>query len=255
MCSDTRLLGRRLRGPAAFGVLLLLGFLAFGSSAAPAGDTAKNGATPAPGATPTPKPARVAKKPEPWDPARARDEYREIQLELALAKTGNAYMVLDLDGRQVLLKVKGAVVWSSRLELAPEDSGDLERFVKRFKSGDDLILRLLTNKHLFASTEKTPDSILAIVGQVVKADPQLLQRDIPERFQLMWGWDIVLDVRTDVVGTPKSKFENMRTTVLEAVRGPFGEARLVARMSSDNALTLYRIAFPGLPTIIRGSSR
>ncbi len=206
------------------------------------------------GSQKSPKPWAASRKPEKWDPERAEREYRLIQFELAMAKVGEVYMVLDMDRREILLKMKGAVVWNCPLEIAPEDSGGLEEFVSRFKDGDEEFVRLLSNRHLFAARDKTPDSILAIVGQVVKTDPSLLQRDLPERFHLFWGWDLILEVRTGIVGEPKSRFRNASLAVLEAVRRPFGGKRLVVKMSADDALTLYRTASPGLPTLLRSSS-
>lgn len=193
------------------------------------------------------------KQAEPWDPAAAAREYRWLQFELALAGTGNTYMVLDFDRRQVQLKVRGTVVWNAVMEVAPGDSGAIRAFARRFRGDRDYLLRMLESRHLFAAKDKTPDSILAIVGEVVKADPQLLQRDIPERFQLTWGWDLVLDVRTDVSGVPESRWLNTRVSFLETLRRPFGEARLSIRLASDDALTLYRAASPGLPTLLSSS--
>jgi hypothetical protein len=193
------------------------------------------------------------KQAEPWDPAAAAREYRWLQFELALAGTGNPYMVLDLDRGEVLIKVRGTVVWNARMEVAPGDSNSIGAFVERFRGDQDYLVRMVESRHLFAAKDKTPDSILAIVGEVVKADPQLLQRDIPERFQMMWGWDLVLDVRTDIVGSVESKWENTKVSVIEALRRPFGEVRLKIRLASDDALTLYRIAAPGLPTLVFSS--
>ncbi|HVP56993.1 MAG TPA: hypothetical protein VMU02_02760 [bacterium] len=195
------------------------------------------------------KPAPPAKAPERWDPARAREEYRLLQFELALAKSGQLYLVFDVGHHELDLKVKGTVVWSCPIQLASGSEGDLDSFVKRFREGDRLA-RLVTSKYLFAGAERTPDSILAIVGQVVKADPHSLQRDLPERFQISWGWNLVLEVRTDIVGLPASSFRNARLAVLESVRRPFGETRLVIKMTPEQALTLYRAASPGLPTAV-----
>jgi hypothetical protein len=202
---------------------------------------------------PRAKAASKQKQAEPWDPAAAAREYRWLQFELALAGTGNPYMVLDLDKREVLLKVRGAVVWNAHMYVAPEDSGAIRGFVRRFRGDQDYLVRMVESRHLFAAKDKTPDSILAIVGEVVKADPQLLQRDIPEHFQMMWGWDLVLDVRTDIVGSTESKWENTKISVLEVLRKPFGEVRLKIRLASDDALTLYRTAAPGLPTLVLSS--
>lgn len=194
-----------------------------------------------------------AKTPEKWDPVRAREEYRLLQFELALAKTNDLYLIFDVGRRELLLKMKGTVVWSCPLEAASGDSGDLEKFVRSFKGDDGQFARLVSSKYLFAGAERTPDSILVIVGQVVKADPNSLQRDVPERFQVFWGWDLVLEVRTNIAGQPISKFRNASLTVLESIRRPFGQDRLVIRMTPEQALTLYRAAVPGLPTAVLAS--
>jgi hypothetical protein len=201
-----------------------------------------------------PRAGAASKKPEVWDPVKAAQEYRMLEFELALAKTADLYMVFDVGRRELLLKMKGTVVWSCPLELASGNPGDLDEFTKRFKGSDGQLARLVTSKYMFEGAEKTPDSILAIVGEVVKADPNSLQRDVPERFQVSWGWDLVLEVRTDIAGRPESKFRNTRITVLETIRRPFGQTRLVIRMSPEHALTLYRAVNPGLPTVVLASS-
>jgi len=187
---------------------------------------------------------------EPWDAAKAGKEYRSLGLELALARTGNPYLVIDAERKDIALKVKGAVVWNSHLELVSGDSEAFADFAHRFSGGGRRPVRMMTSKYLFASKEKTPDSILAIVGKVVKADPQLLQRDIPQRFELRWGSNLILEVHTDIVGAPKSRFKNAEVSLLEAIRRPFGLYRLTVKLGSDDALTLYRAADPGLPTLI-----
>jgi hypothetical protein len=194
------------------------------------------------------KPA--GKAAEPWDAARAAEEYRAVGLELALARTGNPYMVIDVGRKDISLRVKAAVVWNSHLELASSDSEALADFADRFTHGGRRPLRFMTSKYLFAAREKTPDSILAIVGKVVKTDPELLQRDIPERFELKWGPSLILDVHTDAVGAPKSRFRNAEVSVLEAIRRPFGQCRLRVSLGADDGLTLYRAASPRLPTLV-----
>lgn len=215
------------------------------------GASAPAGAKKAPGGNRAAK--AKAKAAEPWDAVRGAAEYRRSQLEIALAKTGNSYMVIDLDRLEVMIKLKGASVWNARMQVAREDSAQIGAFAKRFKGSEDELVRMVASRYLFAGKEKTPDSILAIVGQVVKADPQLLQRDIPERFELAWGWDVILDVRTDIDGEPRSKFKNFQMSLLDAMRRPFGEKRLRIKLASDDALTLYRAASPGLPTLLVSS--
>ena len=220
-------------------------------SSAPSASNSSTSPATKPAAKPAAKKAGKAAKPaEPWDAAKAGKEYRSLGLELALARTGNPYLVMDVGRQEVSIRVKGAVVWNSRLTAMSGDSEALADFAHRFTGGDRRPIRMITSKYLFASREKTPDSILAIVGKVVKADPVLLQRDIPERFELRWGSDLILDVRTEIVGVPKSKFKNTEVSVIEAIRKPFGLYRLKIMLPADDALTLYRAAEPGLPTLV-----
>jgi hypothetical protein len=192
-------------------------------------------------------PAQSDKK---WDRLSAELEYRLIRTELALAKSEKLYMVLDLERKELRLKLKGAVVWNCPLEIAEADSQKIREFVKYFQGDEERLVRFLSKKHLFAAKEKTPDSVLAIVSEVVKADVELLQRDVPARFQLLWGYGLILEVRTDIKGIPKSRLKSTIVEVREVLRRPFGEERIVVKMDPDDALTLYGAAHPGLPTFL-----
>ncbi|MCJ7576847.1 MAG: hypothetical protein MUO91_00165 [candidate division Zixibacteria bacterium] len=185
-----------------------------------------------------------------WDRQRAELEYGLIQAELKLALSEELYMVLDFERKELRLKLKGATVWNYPLNIAEADSQELREFIQRFQGDGGRWVRFLSEKHLFASQEKTPDSILAIVSEVVKADVELLQRDVPSRFQLLWGYGLILEVRTDIKGIPKSRLKSTIVEVREALRRPFGEARIILKMDPGDALTLYRAAHPGLPTLL-----
>ncbi len=177
-------------------------------------------------------------------------EYNLIQAELRLARTEKPYLVIDAGKNEMRLKLKGATVWYNHLELLESESDRLDQFAGRFLGSDNRILRLMTEKHLFASSDKTPDSILAIVGEVVKVDPELLQREIPERFQLLWDHSLILEVRTGQAGKPASFFKNTMLEVRRTLQRPFGESYLAVKMNPEEALTLYRVSQPGLPTLI-----
>jgi hypothetical protein len=116
------------------------------------------------------------------------------------------------------------------------------------------LVRPILYKYLFAATSKTADSILAIVSEATTFPPELLQRTIPERFQLKWSDDIVLDIRTDVVGKPESKWKNTMVDIRQAIAGHLGDALVSVKMPKDNAITLYRAAVIGLPTLIYPAS-
>jgi hypothetical protein len=130
------------------------------------------------------------------------------------------------------------------------DSDDISEFVEKFRGSQKKLIRPLVDRHLYAAMDKTPDSILAIVGEVVKVDPELLQREVPQRFQISWSPGVVLEVKTEAVGKPTSRIKNTMADFRRAIQLPFGVARITVKMNAEDALTLYRASQPGLPTLI-----
>jgi len=177
-------------------------------------------------------------------------QYRLIQTELLLAKSSEPYLVIDLEESQLQLKLKGAVVWSSPIQFMETDSQEVSDFVRRFEGEKKDLVRPLSDKFLFTAQNKTPDSILTIVSEAVKTKPELMQRDVPERFQLFWNSNLILEVRTEIMGKPKEKLKGTIVEVRHAIQRPFGEAHIILKMTPEGALTLYRAAHPGLPTLI-----
>ncbi len=177
-------------------------------------------------------------------------EYRLIRTELVLIKTEKPYLALDFNKKKVMLKLKGAVLWSYPMNFAVADSSEINEFWYRFIGDRNHLVRVLKEKYLFEGTKQTPDSILAIVSRALKVDPSLLQRVLPERFQLRWDDGLFLEIQTDVTGEPISKVRNAIAGIGKAVRLPFGEATITIKMDAVDALTLYRATAPGIPTLI-----
>ena len=186
------------------------------------------------------------------DAKRSRDqqEYRVILTELVLIKTEKPYLALDFNKKKVMLKLKGAVLWSYPMNFAVADSSEINEFWYRFIGDKNHLVRTLQKKYLFEGTKQTPDSVLAIVSRALKVDPSLLQRVLPERFQLRWPDGLFLEIQTDVSGEPISKVSNAIVGIGKAVRLPFGEATITIKMDAVDALTLYRATAPGMPTLI-----
>lgn len=180
----------------------------------------------------------------------AQLEYRLLRTELKLAEEETPYFLLNFRGHELQLKLKGAVVWEYPLEIPAIDSDQLERFVFHFRGDNGKLVRPLLEKHLYAAQEQTPDSILAIISEATKFDPELLQRDLPARFQMHWQPGLVLDVITDIEGEPKSRLANTFMGIKHTLTHPFGLTSIVIHMPNEKALTLYRAALPGLPTLI-----
>ena len=180
----------------------------------------------------------------------AAHEYQVIQAELKLANMVKPYFVIDFAKKELLIKLRGAVVWVYPLSIQASDNEEVWDFVDRFQGKEGLLIRTITETHLFSAQSKTPDSILSIVSEVTKFKPELLQRELPQRFQLLWGDKVVLDIQTDIKGTPTDKLENTMFEVRHAIQTPFGKAQLNIKMDPTRALTLYRAAQPGLPTMV-----
>ncbi|MCX6641583.1 MAG: hypothetical protein NTW14_14045 [bacterium] len=185
-----------------------------------------------------------------WDESRAETEYKILQAELQLAKAESLYFVIDLPDKLFQLKLKGAVLWDYPIHYIGNGSSDADKFFQRFQAGGQYLVRPITGRYLFAGREKTADSLLAIIAKVVNVEPELLQREIPERFQLQWGDGLMLDVSTDVSGTAKFPFKNTLVGVGQALARPFGEARISVKMDTSRAITFYRVTEIGLPTIV-----
>jgi hypothetical protein len=218
-------------------IVLFLGILLCGMSVFACKKTAsKNASSPRPAAT--------------GDRLQAELQYRLIQTELLLAKSNQPYLVIDLDKNQLQLKLKGAVVWNQPIQLVETDSQEVKDFARRFEGEHDQLVRSLSDKFLFTARNKTPDSILVIISDAVKAKPELMQRDVPERFQLLWSSDLILEVRTEIAGKPKEKLKSTMLEIRHAIRRPFGEAHIIVTMTPEAALTLYRASHPGLPTFL-----
>jgi hypothetical protein len=185
-----------------------------------------------------------------WEWSQAEQEYEQIQAELRLARTAKPYLVLDFRKREIEIRLKGTEVWNFPMQTIDGDYGSLVDFSQRFQGKENLLIRPILEKHLFASSGKTSDSILAIVGKAVNVDPQLLQRQVPQRFQILWDNNLIIDIRTDVAGKAESRFKNTIAEVRHALRRPFGESILTLKMDPEQALTLYRASDSGLPTFI-----
>jgi hypothetical protein len=185
-----------------------------------------------------------------FSPTRAASEYQMLQAQLKLAATNKPYLVFDFAHKQIAIKLKEMVVWNYPLEVSAEDVAEIGDFVERFHAGNQLV-RPITETHLFSGTSKTPDSILNIVSGVTKVKPELMQRELPEHFQLHWTENVIVDIRTDVKGEPTDKFKNTIFEIRHALQKPFvGKSQITIKMPSSSALTLFRIGQPGFPTLV-----
>ncbi len=184
-----------------------------------------------------------------FNPTHAATDYQMLQAELKLANTDKPYLAIDFARKRLALMLKGMLVWSYPIDVSQDDAAEVSDFMERFYAGSQLV-RPISETHLFSGQTKTPDSILAIVSEATKFKPELLQRELPEHFQLLWGENVIVDIQTDIKGKPTDKFKNTIFEIRHALQTPFGKSQINITMKSDRALTLFRVAQPGLPTIL-----
>lgn len=188
--------------------------------------------------------------------------YQTVAAELKLAQSSKPYLVLDMVRRALELRLKGALVLTTPLNLIEVDSTALPKFAESFAGEDVMLVRRLAGKYLFGAQDKTPDSVLTIVSNVINVKPELLQREIPSRFRLFWDDKLILDVVSDVEATPvanlqeklQGKLQNTITEARYVLRRPFGARLLVIKVQPDDALTLYRVTEAGMPTLLKWAS-
>lgn len=185
-----------------------------------------------------------------WDSANADREYQIALTELKLAESDKPYLIIDLKTMRLTIKLKGAPVWSYPLTPSGNDTEVVREFGEKFFDKGKTPMRELDGKYLFSGSKQKPDSILKIVSEASKVSPELLERIVPARFQLTWSGGLVLDCVTDASGQPQSSLKNTLVELGQMLRIPFGLTRLEAKIDPDAAITLFRAAEPGLPTMI-----
>ena len=111
------------------------------------------------------------------------------------------------------------------------------------------VVRGLAQKYLYTARDQTPDSVLTIVGNVLNLDPREMQREVPGWVELKWQDDLVLEVRADVDGQPMPGVDLKIVKLQQKLRRPFGETRLRVHIDRRDALTIYRLAGPGLAVL------
>lgn len=179
--------------------------------------------------------------------------YRRLQTELLLAQSKKAYLVLDLPHRQLQLKLGGAVVWNHPLLLSDTSAGAIRSFSERISNPRQGWVRTVKERHLFASKDQTPDSILSIVGEALKIDPKLIQRELPQKFQLVFDDGFIMEFRSGVEGADESGFKSTYLNASTALKRLFGEVYMVSTLDSQAALTLYRAADTGMVLLVSSS--
>jgi len=177
--------------------------------------------------------------------------FSQLKAELDCSQTDSVYLVIDLQKRNLCLQMRGVLIWDYPIQIETTSETNLENFCSNFTRDFTLPVRAIIDKHLFAAIEQTPDSILSIIGSAIKAEPDSMQRELPESFQITWGDGLFLTIETRLEAPPKSRYRNVIVSVAYALQKPFGDVEIRIDMDVNDALTLYRSTYVGMPSLIR----
>ncbi|MBU1707072.1 hypothetical protein KKB28_04070, partial [bacterium] len=152
--------------------------------------------------------------------------------------------------KRLFIKLKGAVVWDCALNLTESDSGKVKRLLASYKQKGQFDLQPISTKYLYTFQPRIPDSLLTIVTDALNVESSLLQRELPARFYLKWNNGLSLEIQTDIEGRQKSFPKNIVFNFQLALQRFFGQKLMTLKMSTTDALTLYRVVRPCMPTLL-----
>lgn len=170
--------------------------------------------------------------------------------ELQLAQRDSPYLVLNIPRSTLDIRLKGRLLCRFSIEFKMSQQRLLSR-VEDLRSDNQLPVEVLTSKSLYGYRKCYSDSVLEIISRVVKTAPGNIQRYKPSRFELRFGSRLAIHVITDIEPTHgtgwKTPFVFLRRLILRLLT----KANVEIKMKPDHALTIYRMAEPNMPILIR----
>ncbi|MGQ9603712.1 MAG: hypothetical protein ACUVUU_05820 [bacterium] len=171
--------------------------------------------------------------------------------ELQLAKRDSPYLVLNVPRSTLDVRLKGRLLARFPIEFEMSRDKLVSKIAHLKKSDTGLPVEILTSKRLYGYTKCYSDSMIKMISSVVKTNPNNIHRYKPSSFELRFGTRLVIYVKTDVKPSDrdgwKTPFDLARGTILYL----FTKTRIKIRANADDALTIYRMAEPGMPILIQ----
>jgi hypothetical protein len=172
----------------------------------------------------------------------------QIMAEERLAADSQPYLALDFSKRRLQIRVNGAIVRDFPITTTA-DSSTLASFAACFGEGDSPIRRI-ERVYLFEGAKLINDTVLGIVTETSNAQPQKIQRYRPSRLAITWEGKLTMMVQTSIGGQPMSGSKNFLEATRSFVEQTFGGERIDIQLEPDEAMSLYGICHPGLPTLL-----
>jgi hypothetical protein len=152
---------------------------------------------------------------------------------------------------RIEIRLRGAIVWEEPIQVVEGDPSVLTEFVALFrKSTDGTNVRFLKKKQLFAAQDRFAESVLTVVSDVLKVNAELMQRELPARFQFDWGDGLILRFRTETEIKSEGGAAAWLKDLFASMKDDVGHPVPVLEVKSERAITLFRVAHSGLPTLL-----
>ncbi|MBU1637841.1 hypothetical protein KKC97_09270 [bacterium] len=180
--------------------------------------------------------------------------YQRAQVERALAATAIPYLVFDFGRGKMEIKQSGAIVWDEPIILAEEaDTLRIQELLQ--ETAQEPLLRYIQERQLFEHHKRYADSVLTIICGILNVGPELLQRELPVRFDLKTSDGLLFRFEASD-DTLLTKPKNRLLSVLDGLLGVGKDEPIaIIQMPMERALTLYYVARPGASVLINPSLR
>jgi hypothetical protein len=159
------------------------------------------------------------------------------------------YMVLDLQGREFSLWYGPWELFSCGFTVAGDTTSPAE-FAERWLSPDRAPWQEVKQRGVWSGRPAVSDTVINVVSEVSKVDPELIKRVYPDRFLLELTGGFRLRVLTPDGASQKRRFAETWDSFTTRIKS-FGRLReLTLVVTPNDAQSLYYALEPGTPVVL-----
>jgi len=159
------------------------------------------------------------------------------------------HVVIDLPAQAIHLQYGSYRLVSCRFE-APGDSSDLADFAHRWRSRSRTAWQSVRTRGVWAGNDAVSDTVVEIVSEIAKVDPDHIRRVLPDRFRVdITGGFQLLGLTAEGAEQKRTFAEawgDLTSQILSL--GKLDVLRI--RVSREDAQTLYYALEPGTPVVL-----
>ena len=159
------------------------------------------------------------------------------------------YMVLDVERHEFALWYGSWELYSCGFTLAGDTTETVD-FAERWRSPDRPMWQKVERRGVWSGRPAVSDTVIAVVSEVSKVDPNLIKRVYPDRFLLEITGGFRILILTPEGANQKRKFDERWSAIKHWLVsfGSFEELTIV--VSADDAQSLYYALEPGTPVLL-----